>query len=75
MNLSNNVASNDEDTSGITGKNDEVAGHGHVDGLEERGEEAQSNSANISHLQLSLHLESVLPPVHLYPRLPTGQPR
>ncbi len=47
MNLSNNVASNDEDTSGITGKNDKVAGHGHVDGLEERGEEAQSNSANI----------------------------
>ncbi len=46
-NLSNDVASDDEDASGITGKNDEAAGHGHLDGLEERGEEVRSNSANI----------------------------
>ncbi len=47
MNLSNDVASDDEDASGIAGKNDEVAGYGHVDGLEECGEEVWSNSANI----------------------------
>lgn len=46
-NLSNNVASDDEDASGIAGKNDEVAGHDHVDDLEEHGEEVRSNSANI----------------------------
>ncbi len=46
-NLSNDVASDDEDPSGIAGKNDEVAGHGHVDGLEEHGEEVRSNSTNI----------------------------
>ncbi|KAK0435011.1 hypothetical protein EV421DRAFT_1740458 [Armillaria borealis] len=45
---SNDVDSDvNEDASGITGKNDEVARHGHIDDMEEHADKVWSNSANI----------------------------